>query len=303
MDLSGFGRHERDRGARPASSLQRMRSISTTNYTHGRHGGHAPGHICDAFIAAIDAFEAWKDGEPEPTVEHEVHNQPVEITISQACGLVWNCSDILPNLVVRQLEDCDVTLTRVTCAAGARACASGSRSFCLRGPLSGNRPFRLCGFRRLGLGRQPRADLGEIGWCERPSSRCERGPALDAQHSARWTATLPAALHSSHKSVESGETRKIVPHLAHCRCASECAGSVTARRGVDCAFVRLRIAQWRLALARQESQINPGHLEADNSRSHAEHRMAGSLYGSRIARQLDPGGTLRAVRPFVKGSA
>ena len=69
------------------------------------------------------------------------------------------------------------------------------------------------------------------------------------------------------------------------------------------AFARLRIAQWRLALARQESQINPGHLEADNSRSHAEHRMAGSLYGSRIARQLDPGGTLRAVRPFVKGSA
>jgi len=192
--FSGFGRLERDRGVRPASSLQRMRSISTTNYTHGRHGGHAPGHICDAFIAAIDAFEAWKDGEPEPTVEHEVHNQPVEITISQACGLVWNCSDILPNLVVRQLEDCDVTLTRVTCAAGARACASGSRSFCLRGPLSGNRPFRLCGFRRLGLGRQPRADLGEIGWCERPSSRCERGPALDAQHSARWTATLPAAL-------------------------------------------------------------------------------------------------------------
>jgi hypothetical protein len=63
----------------------------------------------------------------------------------------------------------------------------------------------------------------------------------------------------------------------------------------------LRIAQWRLALARQESQINPGHLEAENSRSHPEHRMAGSLYGSRIARQLDPGDTLRTVRPFVKG--
>jgi hypothetical protein len=65
----------------------------------------------------------------------------------------------------------------------------------------------------------------------------------------------------------------------------------------------LRIAQWRLALARQESQINPGHLEAENSRSHPEHRMAGSVYGSWVAHQLDPGGTLRSFRPFVKGRA
>jgi hypothetical protein len=98
-----------------------MRSIIMTNYAHGRHGGHAPGHVHDCFLAAIDAFEAWEDGEPEPTVEHEVHYRPVVITISQACGLVWNCSDILPALVVRQLEDCDVTLTRVTYAAAARA--------------------------------------------------------------------------------------------------------------------------------------------------------------------------------------
>jgi hypothetical protein len=72
---------------------------------------------------------------------------------------------------------------------------------------------------------------------------------------------------------------------------------------VGCAFVRLRIAQWRLALARQESQINPGHLDAENSRSHPEHRMAGSLLRFEVAHQLDPGGILRAFRSFVKGGA
>ena len=174
----------------------------------------------------------------------------------------------------------------------------------------------VCGARLAAIALSAYAAFGGSGSADsraRISARSAgvNGPAADvsaAPPSTRSTARVGRRRcqrhsHSSHKSVESGETRKIVPHLAHCRGASECAGSVTARRGVDCAFVRLRIAQWRLALARQESQINPGHLEAENSRSHPEHRMAGSLYGSRVARQLDPGGTLRAFRPFVKGSA
>lgn len=31
-------------------------------------GGHAPGYARDTFIAAIEAFEGWEDGEPEPSV-------------------------------------------------------------------------------------------------------------------------------------------------------------------------------------------------------------------------------------------
>ena len=92
-----------------------------SNYAHNRHGGHAPGHVRDTFLAAVDAFAAWEDYEPEPTVELEIHYRPVTITVSQACGLLWNCSDILPNLVVSQLVDCNVTITRVTYAAAARA--------------------------------------------------------------------------------------------------------------------------------------------------------------------------------------
>lgn len=58
--------------------------------------GHAPGHIRQT---ARDAFGAWMDwnaGEPEPTVEFEVNYVPHEIPISQALGLVWNCTDIVP---------------------------------------------------------------------------------------------------------------------------------------------------------------------------------------------------------------
>jgi hypothetical protein len=67
--------------------------------------GHAPGHVRDM---ACDAFHAWMDwdGEsPEPTVEYEVHYVPGRISLSQACGLVWNCNDILPGSLFNHLQE------------------------------------------------------------------------------------------------------------------------------------------------------------------------------------------------------
>jgi hypothetical protein len=60
--------------------------------------GHAPGHVRDTFRAAVEAFYHWywKRGEPEPTVEYEIHYEPHSIPISRACELVWNCGDVLP---------------------------------------------------------------------------------------------------------------------------------------------------------------------------------------------------------------
>jgi hypothetical protein len=66
-------------------------------------GGHAPGHLRDAFVAAVDAFEAWNDGEPEPIVEVGYRETP--ITISAVFGLLWNCSDIMPGWLCQQIED------------------------------------------------------------------------------------------------------------------------------------------------------------------------------------------------------
>lgn len=54
------------------------------------------GDVRDTALAAFRAWLNWDPRtEPEPTVN--------EITISHACGLVWNCRDIVPGGVVDQL--------------------------------------------------------------------------------------------------------------------------------------------------------------------------------------------------------
>ncbi len=92
-----------------------------TTYYENRRGGHCPGHIRDTFLAALDAYAEWENGEPEPTIEHEVGRMPRTVTLSQACGLVWNCSDILPSHAVSTVEMIDLNVQRRTYAAVARA--------------------------------------------------------------------------------------------------------------------------------------------------------------------------------------
>jgi hypothetical protein len=54
--------------------------------------GHYPEDTREMFREAIEAFMKWKTGEPEPKIEYGER----QITISRACGLLWNCTDILP---------------------------------------------------------------------------------------------------------------------------------------------------------------------------------------------------------------
>jgi hypothetical protein len=82
--------------------------------------GHAGGHIRDTFLKAIEAYQDWDSG-PEPTVEFEINYEPVQITISQACGLVWNCTDILPGTDYQSLQDCGIEPKRQTYAGAAHA--------------------------------------------------------------------------------------------------------------------------------------------------------------------------------------
>jgi hypothetical protein len=70
----------------------------------------------DAFLEAVEAYHGWEDGTPEPTVEFK----DKQITISQACGLVWSCADILPKGAVDYLDNCGIDLSRRTYAAAAR---------------------------------------------------------------------------------------------------------------------------------------------------------------------------------------
>jgi hypothetical protein len=93
------------------------------NYKIGM-GGHAPGHVRDAFLSVIDAFVDWDLTGPEPTVEFAVHYEPRPIPISKACGMVWNCTDILPGGAIEALTGSGVEPKSRTYAASARALRS-----------------------------------------------------------------------------------------------------------------------------------------------------------------------------------
>ena len=92
-----------------------------SHYRNGKNGGHVGGHVRNMFLDAVDAYLAWEEGEPEPTVDFEVRFVARPITISRACGIVWNCSDILPSGAVDSCESCGIELGRRTYAPAARA--------------------------------------------------------------------------------------------------------------------------------------------------------------------------------------
>jgi hypothetical protein len=94
-----------------------------TIYASNRRGGHCPGHVRETFLQAVEAFVPWDDGTPEPTVEFEVGYEPRPISISKACRLVWNCSDILPGDARTLLEDAELVepMRSWTYASAARA--------------------------------------------------------------------------------------------------------------------------------------------------------------------------------------
>jgi hypothetical protein len=67
--------------------------------------GHFPGHLREAFLAAIEAYLVWEDRESEPKITVEIHYQEREMLISEVCGWLWNCTDILPGTEYRELVD------------------------------------------------------------------------------------------------------------------------------------------------------------------------------------------------------
>jgi hypothetical protein len=93
----------------------------TPRVDRARWANHAPGHVRDMFLDAIAAFADWNDDDPEPKVSYEVNFEPHEIEISKACGLLWNCKDILPGHHYQWLRDCGIEPQRQTYAAAAHA--------------------------------------------------------------------------------------------------------------------------------------------------------------------------------------
>jgi hypothetical protein len=87
--------------------------------------GHAPGHIRETFLEATNAYSDWSfsDGGPLPTVTREIRCEPHQISIAEACRLVWNCTDILPGVAFNTVADeqLGLPIRRRTYAAAARA--------------------------------------------------------------------------------------------------------------------------------------------------------------------------------------
>jgi len=89
-----------------------------------RRYGHLPGHIRDAFLEAVESFEDWNPSGPlsPARVGYEIRHRPRQISVAEACGLVWGCTDILPGMVYRTLtRDLEIDLKRQTYAAAAHA--------------------------------------------------------------------------------------------------------------------------------------------------------------------------------------
>jgi hypothetical protein len=81
---------------------------------------HFPDHFCATFLDAIDAIYYWGEG-PMPTV----NCQRCQISLAEACRLVWHCTDLLPGIHRMQLaeigETCGIELSeRQTYATAAR---------------------------------------------------------------------------------------------------------------------------------------------------------------------------------------
>jgi hypothetical protein len=115
--------------------------MNRRNFKHlnGR-GGHLGGRLRELFGEAVDAYRDWNTDEPEPTVtlepmyefegipgakERNAKKKDRVLTISQVCGLLWNCADILPGLLVDNLAycglECGVQYKHRTYSAAARA--------------------------------------------------------------------------------------------------------------------------------------------------------------------------------------
>jgi hypothetical protein len=87
-----------------------------------RRHGHLPGHIRETFLAAIEAYEETAPEQRPPKIPHQINYRERQISIAEACGLVWNCTDIMPGAEFRSLCEClSEEPQRQTYAAAARA--------------------------------------------------------------------------------------------------------------------------------------------------------------------------------------
>jgi hypothetical protein len=121
-------------GAFAQASFQPLQEAHTPKLPRN---GHAPGHVRDTALAAFHAWLEWDPStESEPTVEYEIRHVPRQITIFHACGLVWNCTDIVPGWFLSALRDEGLNICRQTYAACARAIVEDIKAHKVRAKIA-----------------------------------------------------------------------------------------------------------------------------------------------------------------------
>ncbi len=69
-----------------------MHNLYNRNRFTPSRGGHAPGHLRDAFLEMVESGDWRKDsGEGMPVGYHDT-----PVSFRALTGLLWNCTDVLP---------------------------------------------------------------------------------------------------------------------------------------------------------------------------------------------------------------
>ena len=93
------------------------------NMRYLRYGGHAPGHLREAFCALLECMVANDpmslDG-PLPDLAAEVFWDEPPPTVRWLLGQLWNCTDILPGMWRTEIDQWADYTTAGTYAAGVR---------------------------------------------------------------------------------------------------------------------------------------------------------------------------------------
>jgi hypothetical protein len=93
------------------------------NYENGRNGGNLPLYIREVFHDAVESFVYWHffDAPDCPELKVWLDDDHGEITLSRACGLVWNCTNLLPMDVKIRIDSiAGEQMKGLTYAIGAR---------------------------------------------------------------------------------------------------------------------------------------------------------------------------------------
>ena len=77
-----------------------MTSLYNRDRFSPSYGGHAPGHLRDAFLEMIESSDRSKD----PDEVMPVGDYGTLVSLYALTGLLWNCTDILPGSNCNDLD-------------------------------------------------------------------------------------------------------------------------------------------------------------------------------------------------------